>query len=291
MSDNASIVSVASATADVSPAIGTRAEPLSLENQFLRGWTSIAGGIVIAGASYPVVLGVIWLGFAMLISASLPPAEELISASFAFMGFSLVGAVIGLMWTAFVLAVVFPLVLLVVWSLKPRGNIIWFGAFCGGLIGFVAVLPFILAMADNLDGPNALEVIPTVLIAGPALTTVLGQLGGAWGGRRTRCYERSLAAASVGASDRNEEGADASFPAAGATSSGRLQFGIRHLLWVGVWISLLLSAIRLSGIPFGFALPLLMGWIAFQAMTLWIGGKVVPRVDAWWTARRQSRST
>ena len=38
--------------------------------------------------------------------------------------------------------VTLPFVLLIVWSLRVRGSIVWLGAFWGGLVGFAAVLPF-----------------------------------------------------------------------------------------------------------------------------------------------------
>ena len=57
-------------------------------------------------------------------------------------------------------------------------------------------------------------------------------------------------------------------------------FGIRHLLVISVWISLLLTAIRLSGLDFVFVLSLLVGWSVYQAATLWIGGLLVSAVLA-----------
>jgi hypothetical protein len=58
-----------------------------------------------------------------------------------------------------------------------------------------------------------------------------------------------------------------------------LQFGTRHLLWIAAWLSLLLSIIRLSGVPFEFALPLLAGWVVYQGATLWIGGRLARRLS------------
>jgi hypothetical protein len=232
----------------------------------------------------------------MVASASWPPVQELFLASFSFVTFALLGAVVGLLWSAFVSAVVLPIVHLFVWSLKPRGNIIWFGAFCGGLIGFVAVLPFVLALASEFARPAASYELVVALSIGPGLTTVLGQLGGAWGGRRglryARWYERALAHASLSPSQADGDCVyPADLPVTSSPSPARLQFGVRHLLWMAVWVSLLLSVIRLSGIALEFALPLLVGWFLFQAATLWVGGMVVPRVDAWWASRRKSRST
>jgi hypothetical protein len=62
------------------------------------------------------------------------------------------------------------------------------------------------------------------------------------------------------------------------------------LLWISFWVSVLLTVIRLCGIPFEFVLPLLAGWAIYQAGTLWLGGKIVPRLAAW-RRERASRST
>jgi hypothetical protein len=57
------------------------------------------------------------------------------------------------------------------------------------------------------------------------------------------------------------------------------------MLWIFVWFSLLLSVIRLSGIPFEFALPLLVGWLVYQAATLYCGSLYFK-----WREARLSRS-
>ena len=73
------------------------------------------------------------------------------------------------------------------------------------------------------------------------------------------------------------------------TPRPRLQFRIHHLLWISVWLSVLLALIRLCGLPFEFTLPILVGWIVYQAATLWLGGKIVRRFRKW--QLRQLRST
>jgi Kef-type K+ transport system membrane component KefB len=84
-------------------------------------------------------------------------------------------------------------------------------------------------------------------------------------------------------------------PAISSSTNGwlsypRIQFGIRHLLVIGIWLSLLLTAIRLSGVDFQVALSVVIAWLIYQAVTLWVGGWLVH----WFgrrKARRQSRST
>jgi hypothetical protein len=71
----------------------------------------------------------------------------------------------------------------------------------------------------------------------------------------------------------------------------RFRFRIIHLLWLSVWLSLLLAAIRLSGIPYELILPLLLVWTIYQAAILRVGGWLLPHLAAAWRAGRQIRST
>src|SRR5262249_47209224 len=122
-------------------------------------------------------------------------------------------------------------------------------------------------------------------------TTVLGQAGGAWGAWRVGRYEWAVARALV-AEKKRADGGTANGPNqdAMAQHAGRFQFRIRHLLWLGIWISLLLTAIRLLGGWFEVVLPLLVGWLIYQAATMWIGERLI-LVWGWFRRRRQSRST
>jgi hypothetical protein len=151
---------------------------------------------------------------------------------------------------------------------------VWLGAFWGGLVGFAAVLPFMFI------GGIGNEIV-TAIALGPALTTVIGQLGGAWGGRRAlgriHWYERALARASVeerlaGVSRDDTEPLVDEPPQRPA----RFQFRIRHLMWTAVWLSIFLSLIRLLGIPFEYAMPALGGWFIYQAATLCLGWLCIP---------------
>ena len=79
--------------------------------------------------------------------------------------------------------------------------------------------------------------------------------------------------------------------ASSETHEPRLQFRIHHLLWISVWCSLLLTAIRLGGIPFGYVLPLVAGWVVYQSATMWLGGKLVHTLADWRTRRQLACST
>jgi hypothetical protein len=116
-------------------------------------------------------------------------------------------------------------------------------------------------------------VLAIILAVGPALATFLGQIGGAWGARRAAYYSRRVRFSAADVATPFDESVENSTPHAiaapnASTREPRLQFRIVHVLWIFVWLSLLLSVIKLSGIPFEFVLPLLGGWIMFQLATL-----------------------
>jgi len=258
---------------------------------------SIAFGIVLAGGAYPLVLAVIALvvvggRFAwMLITngivpgpmeLALLPGVILLQAGF--------GAVIGAVWAAFVSVFTLPVVYLFVRSLKLKGSIIWLGTISGGLVGFLAVLPLTLSLPMITPTLDGLQVL-LALVAGPGLTTVLGQLGGAWGGRRAAHYAFNAQWKMLIAAAAHQDGQTK--PADDATSDvtdhePHFQFHMRHILWIFVWLSLLLSAIRLSGIPFEYVLPLLVGWLAYQSATLYVGSRYFRWREARAAEARQS---
>jgi len=168
-----------------------------------------------------------------------------------------------------------------------RGSIVRLAAFCGGFVGFVAVLPF-LAMAMFEVSQEWLHTAISIL-AGPCFATVLGQLDGAQGGAVIKRSEREVPRIVVGhrgvpiqtrAGHSNED----------AQSATPFQFGVRHLLVIGVWASLLLTAIRLSGLSFRFAFVLLMGWVVYQSVTLWLVVLLTEQFGRW-RIQHQSRST
>jgi len=59
---------------------------------------------------------------------------------------------------------------------------------------------------------------------------------------------------------------------------------------LAIWMSLLLTAIRLIFGSFNIVLPLLVGWLAYQTATISIGG-LLARWFRRWKAGRQTRST
>jgi hypothetical protein len=255
----------------------------SLARQLEASWPSIGPAIALAGAAYPVVLafGVSLVIIASLLDSSFPggpvQAKDVGEGVVIVFLIGTVGAGIALIWASIVCAAILPLVYLFVLSLQLRGSLIRLGTFAGGLVGFVAVMTFFWREYSYVRGSSWPQLI-FVLVVGPGLATVLGQLGGAWGGWRERWFERAVVSA---ANSSNNDG-PMSYP--------RIQFGIWHLLVIGIWISVFLAAIRLSGLDYQVVLPLGIGWLIYQAVTLWIGERLV----SWFgrrKARRQSRST
>ena len=201
-----------------------------------------------------------------------------------------------MVWAGIVALFTVPFVHLVVWSFRLRAGLIWLGAFTGGLVGFVAILPLMFQLPRIAATTEAWYVL-MVLAVGPGLATVLGQLGGAVGGRTAaklaielaEQHQRLLSVRWRRESARSP-GEDGGITA--ESHESQFQFRIAHLLWLGVWLSLLLTLIRLSGIPYEFILPLLLGWLVFQAATLWIGWQLVRHLGTWSTRRRSfHRST
>jgi hypothetical protein len=258
----------------ITPATDKRSSSLDdklLAKQFSDGLSDIGPAIALAGAAYPVLLAV---GYSIAMLVYLLSAQTAVvhlgESLIVVLLFSFLGAGIGLIWTTIVAFAVLPLVYLFVRSMELRGSAVRLGAFCGGLIGFVAVLPFFAGAMTS--GPDEWWKIAAFVLAGPALATIVGQVGGAWGGWRTQWCERALSQAGSG-----EGGAPGELPADSSKQGDsvrhrRLQFGIRHLLVVSIWISVLLTAIRLSGLDFLFVLLLLGGWVVYQAATLLVGG-------------------
>jgi hypothetical protein len=260
-----------------------------LAKQFAEGLNNIGPGIALAGAAYPLLLafGYPVVAFVYLLT-SRATWGDFNEALIGPLLFSLFGAGIGLVWATIVAFAILPLVYLFVRSLELRGSIVRLGAFCGGLVGFVAVMPFFIGAMSGIT--DTLAEIALIVLLGPALTTIVGQLGGAWGGWRTRWYERAVAQAAIAKRGRPEE-----LPANISTDYGhpnhhRLQFGIRHLLVISIWISVLLTGIRLSGLDYRSVLLLIGGWSVYQMATLWVGGLLLSLFGSW-KSRRQTRST
>jgi hypothetical protein len=215
--------------------------------------TYIGAGIGLAGAAFPILVA----GTAFLLTIPLwltDMAGEIFSGDIG-MFVSLVlsmlcGAMflaaIGLFYASFVSIFALSLVTLAAASLELRIRSVPYGAFCGGLIGFLCTSPLLLAESVD-DNP-----IGAILVA---LATVVGQMGGAWGGMRTP-YTAPLVEELIEPEQFKRP---------------RFQFQIRQLLWVCVWLSLLLTVIRITGLPMGYLVVVLMVWLLFQACTLAAG--------------------
>ena len=221
-----------------------------------RNWVLIGLGILLAGAGcglfFCFIFSPFWL---FLLSAGM------------------VGSIGGI-WTAFVSAMVLPLFYLFARSLRLRASFVWLGAIAGGLVGFVAILPLWLTTTSR--GFDSSIVFLLFVALGPGLTTVFGQLGGAWGGQSAQ---------------RNRESTIEHHLAKSYHSEPLLRFQIRHLLWITVWLALLLTVIRLSGIQFELILPVLVAWLVYQAATLYCGWQLFTKLLPWWSRRRASCST
>jgi nitrate reductase NapE component len=261
-------------------------------------WAHIGFGVVLAGGLYPVVLAAILTAYGAIVLAwSMIMGEGASSTFWQAIGvaltiglYAIIAGMIGVLWTGLVAVLTLPTVYLVAWSLQLQVNIVRIGAFAGGLVGFVCLLPAARANPWMKGGTGDLMEIAIFITLGPVLTTVMGQLGGAWGGSKSRECGPTRTGSEVDSPADRIGPAEDSKPAENLSRS-RIQFGIRHLLWVSVWLSLLLALIRGCGIPFQLILPLLFVWFLFQAATLWIGGPLMERWVRWRERRRKARST
>lgn len=263
-------------------------------------WITIYSNVVLAGAAYPTILGigtlVVWLLIAIAsFSLSWPNIEMIFAMSFSVPLFVIYTALVGGLWAGIVAAFTAPVVHVFISSLKLRIPLPILGAGFGGLVAFLSVLPFMLSLPYDFQSSQIYAVF-VALIAGPGVAVPIGQLGGAIGGRRAesaiqlrRRQQRKLLKKegwlSPIHSEVSEEVVLEEVPAQA------FQFRIYHMLWIGVWLSLLLTAIRLAGIPYQLILPLLILVAVYQVLTFyagrWLAGWAIPRWNRW----RQTRST
>jgi hypothetical protein len=256
----------------------------------LRDWLEIVLGVVAAAGAYPLALVLIWLVImagmmlAGVITGGVGGGEifPLMAAAFFIPMYAVMAMYVGVMLAGIVLVVLAPVVHLVVRSIKLRCSLVWLGAFVGGATGAASsLIPALLIGAMQGD---SLE-IALFLLVGPGLATIVGQIGGAWGGRRAQRNRRARAGDSLPALLLDQPENDS------AIQDSTFQFRISHLLWAALWISVLLTVIRLSGVPFGLAISLLVGWLIYQSATLAIGRLIVERLWPAWRLRRARRST
>jgi hypothetical protein len=258
-------------------------------------WLQLGYGIALAGGAYPMVFGVaaILFGFCATVVSLLsldmvgPTIGTAILGLFTIAIISIGGGLVGMAWTTLVALITLPCIYLFARSFNLDERMAWIGPISGGLVGVLAVLPVVLNIPTDTLWEAAL-----LMAIGPGLTTVLGQIGGAWGG------SHSYGSWTEWKQTLSETGGWVQRPPAAELSSRteqftppRFQFSIRHLFWLGLWLSALLSLIRMSGEPFETTLPLVFGWTAYQTVTLVFGAWVVHRIGPWWTARRERRST
>jgi hypothetical protein len=257
----------------------------------LRDWLDIVLGVLAAAGTYPLALVLLWLVImfgTMLVAVATANASAgeifpLMAAAFVIPMYAVTAMYVGVMLASIALIVIAPTVHFVVRSIKLRCNLVWLGAFVGGATGAASSLvPALYFGAVQGDITGA---VLFLLLLGPGLATIVGQIGGAWGGRRADRNRRALATAMQSVGPLDQPARD------GAIQDRPLQFGISHLLWASLWLSLLLTVIRLSAIPFGLAICLLVGWLIYQSATLAIGRLIVCRVWPAWRLRRASRST
>jgi hypothetical protein len=282
----------AAAAANIKP------RDLYMDDLVSYGWPSIARGIVLAGGAYPAVVAAIYfvLGVAALVVGSLgmsarsPDRVAVFGVLMGSLVFAAIAGLLGVIWSGVVTIVTLPVVHAVVWSMKLRPSLNWLGAFSGGLVAFVAIIPFTMQIPRMVDDGEPWVGIVALLV-GPALATVVGQIGGARGGMRG--FEliaakkmapkiELLRLKFVMKSPLEDESIGATTTEDGAQGASRFQFRTVHLLWVGVWVSLLLTLIRLSGIPYELILPMLLGWGVFQSASLFLGMLLVRRFGPWW---------
>jgi hypothetical protein len=231
-------------------------------------WMQVAIGIMAAGGAYGIVLAAIGTVVA-LFQALLHALNE------GFDPFAIAGVILftllyaamcaffGVIYSGFVSLFVMPAFCLLVRTIVPRIGFVWLGAICGGLVGFVAVMPFlVLAHCEWSDSFGASVMVAAL---GPALTTVLGQIGGAWGARRSvRCATQDL---------RVVGDDEAELP--------RVQFTIRQMIWLTTWISGLFAVLRLFSLPGEYILPVIFAWLVYQSGTLLAGWYLAYRIQPW----------
>lgn len=283
---------------ELEPAVQVPNEPYYFDDLKDFGWFPIAWSIMLAGAAYPNVVAA-GAFFVMLLLNGPPSNPSPLGFILGAVMFAGIAGFVGIMWSGIVSLFTLPVLHLVLWSMTLRINLVKLGAFAGGLIGFIAVLPISVQIAARVASGQGADTILGFLL-GPGLATVVGQLGGARGGQQAvwksgakmrsrqtlakygRLRPRRLGEVSEdNTTDEFEDGIDVP----------RLRFRTVHLLWLGVWFSLLLTLIRLSGIPFELVLPMLLVWLVYQAATLALGSRLLPRAAAAWQTGRQGRST
>jgi hypothetical protein len=261
------------------------------------GWVAIGRRIVLAGTLFPCVFALCMTAISFIsallngnIGLLINPAA-IFGSMIGIAAISTLGGAAALVWSGVTTLITLPVVHLAVWSMNIRADWLKLAAFSGGLVAFIATLPLSaeLPVALNRGAPVTAFWFLTVV---PALATIFGQYGGLSGGRRAVRQREAKTASrraliAIGCSRFNFDQVgdeDKEVPA-------KFQFRISHMLWLGLWLSLMFTAIRLSGIGYELFLPVLLAWLLFQAVTLLLGGLIGRHLLPWVRAWRQSRST
>lgn len=253
-------------------------------------WLWIAGGIVRAAFAYPIVLAALTVAFglAAAVIGLVPPGVGVVAARLeAIIPLALVTPVAGI-GAAIINTVATPILHGMLRTVRLQPRIEWFGAFKGGLVGFAATSPtlFFVPVWDSLD---AASVVP--ILAGPCLATIIGQVGGACGGRNAGWYKRAVLNYEVPRACDAMAGVELGDHHSPDQEQDGLRSDIRQMLWVTAWVSVLLTIVRFTGRPFLQTLLVLCIWLVFQSATLWLGARLVRRLGPWWLRHRQGRST
>ena len=215
-------------------------------------------GVLIASGLYPWLIALYLLINGMQ-SSPYPWGRSLLELIAGVAPFVLIGGVLMfpyLFVMALCISTVFALVDKVCETLRLEPNIATFAAFTGGLIGFLAAfLTFTLSIEPVGISSIDFSVLMVDLFIGPGLTTLMGQIGGAWG---TMGHYR-------------EE-----------PPRSRFQFNLRQMLILTAWVSVLLTLLRLTGLLTWLPMLILAIWVVYQAATLWVVLRLVKPLAAWW---------
>ena len=151
-------------------------------------WMPVGVGIMAAGGSYPLMFAAISFtieAVGLLLSPTPPNPTVLLYGIPIALAYIAIFGFVGICWSGFFALVVLPVFYLFAKSLKWRADFVTLGAICGGLVGFVSVLGLIWIPLVEATSMIRFDGLLFVFALGPACTTVLGQLGGRSGARRS----------------------------------------------------------------------------------------------------------
>lgn len=262
------------------------------------GWWSIGDWTILAAGVYALLLSAVGLSVSCIKCLTYGFSSSPYTATdWLWMLLYIPVACVGcIFWVGMIAAVTLPILHLVVRSLELKISFARLGAFAGGFLVFIATLPI------SLDWPQmqrnfGWKEVARVMLMGPAVATIVGQIGGAYGGLRAsrraedqREIRRRLVQLGWRQATSNSQSPD---PGESSVNNNRpwLQFRTVHLLWAVAWISVVPTVIRLVGLRFETVLPVIFGWLLYQSLTLWLGGIAAGRLAPWWARRWQGRST